>query len=130
MNIVSKKNLYTVGETTNLMSIDSQKFMDASLYLNYTWSAPLQVSQTPISLVIFFITKLDVILKIALSMYFLWDILGPSSLAGLAVMVLMIPANTWIGKKMKYYQFTQMRIKDRRTRFLAHKYYYYYFLKK
>ena len=28
----------TVGETTNLMSIDTQKFMDLVLYLNMIWS--------------------------------------------------------------------------------------------
>lgn len=51
----------TVGETTNLMSIDTQKFMDLMLYLNMIWASPLQI---------------------ALAVYFLWQILGPSSLAG------------------------------------------------
>ena len=51
----------TVGETTNLMSIDTQKFMDLMLYLNMIWASPLQI---------------------ALSVYFLWGILGPSALAG------------------------------------------------
>ena len=62
----------TVGETTNLMSIDTQKFMDLMLYVNMVWASPLQI---------------------ALAVYFLWGILGPSALAGLAVMVLMIPMN-------------------------------------
>jgi ATP-binding cassette subfamily C (CFTR/MRP) protein 3 len=43
------------------MQIDSQKFMDLALYLNLFWSSPLQI---------------------ALAMYFLWNVLGPSSLAG------------------------------------------------
>ena len=51
----------SVGETTNLMSIDTQKFMDLVLYLNMVWSSPLQIF---------------------LCLYFLWGILGPSSLAG------------------------------------------------
>ena len=51
-----------VGETTNLMAIDSQKFMDMVLLINIIWSSPLQI---------------------ALAMYFLWDILGASSLAGM-----------------------------------------------
>lgn len=50
-----------MGETTNLMSIDTQKFMDLTLYLNMIWASPLQI---------------------ALAMYFLWQILGASSLAG------------------------------------------------
>ena len=55
-------NLILVGETTNLMSIDTQKFMDLVLYLNMIWSSPLQI---------------------ILCLYFLWGILGPSSLAGI-----------------------------------------------
>ena len=51
----------TVGETTNLMSIDTQKFMDLMLYLNMIWASPLQI---------------------ALAIYSLWQILGPASLAG------------------------------------------------
>ena len=80
----------TVGETTNLMSIDTQKFMDLMLYLNMIWASPLQI---------------------ALAVYFLWDILGPSALAGLAVMVLMIPLNGIVATKMKKYQISQMKDK-------------------
>jgi hypothetical protein len=50
-----------VGETTNLMSIDTQKFMDLMLYLNMAWASPVQI---------------------ALAMFFLWQILGPSAMAG------------------------------------------------
>ena len=45
----------TVGETTNLMQIDTQKFMDLALYLNFVITSPLQI---------------------ALSLYFLWDLKG------------------------------------------------------
>ena len=57
----SGRGQMTVGETTNLMSIDTQKFMDLMLYLNMIWASPLQI---------------------ALAVYNLWQILGPSSLAG------------------------------------------------
>ncbi|TRY61972.1 hypothetical protein TCAL_10708 [Tigriopus californicus] len=93
----SGRKVMTVGETTNLMSIDTQKFMDLTLYLNMIWASPLQI---------------------ALAMYFLWDILGPSSLAGLAVMVLMIPLNAVVAQQMKRYQHAQMKDKDRRTRLM------------
>lgn len=33
----------TVGEIVNLMSVDVQRFMDTTTYLNMLWSAPLQV---------------------------------------------------------------------------------------
>ena len=49
----AKKQL-TIGETTNLMAIDTQKFMDVVLFLNMLWNSPL---------------------SIILCMYFLWGIL-------------------------------------------------------
>lgn len=51
----------TVGEIVNLMAVDAQRFMDLTAYINMIWSAPLQI---------------------ALALYFLWDLLGPSVLAG------------------------------------------------
>lgn len=51
----------TVGEIVNLMAVDAQRFMDLVTYINMLWSAPLQI---------------------ALALYFLWGILGPSVLAG------------------------------------------------
>lgn len=33
----------TVGEIVNLMSVDAQKFIELTAYLNMIWSAPLQV---------------------------------------------------------------------------------------
>lgn len=33
----------TVGEITNLMAVDAQRFMDLMTILNLVWSAPLQV---------------------------------------------------------------------------------------
>ena len=87
----------TVGETTNLMAIDAQKFMDLIPFLNMVWTSPL---------------------GIILCMYFLWGILGPSSLAGLAVMVLMIPLNGYVAGKMKKYQVTMMKNKDKRVKLM------------
>ncbi|PWA29910.1 hypothetical protein CCH79_00018944, partial [Gambusia affinis] len=73
----------TVGEIVNLMSVDAQRFMDLVTYINMVWSAPLQV---------------------VLALYFLWQNLGPSVLAGVAVMVLMVPINAVIAMKTKTYQ--------------------------
>ncbi|KAG7280285.1 hypothetical protein CRUP_026826 [Coryphaenoides rupestris] len=60
----------TVGETVNLMSADAQRFYEVTKLIHLLWSCPLQI---------------------ALSIAFLWLELGPSALAGLAVMVLMLP---------------------------------------
>jgi len=62
----------TVGEIVNLMSVDAQRLQDATGYLWMTWSAPLQI---------------------AIAVAMLWSLLGAAVLAGLAVMVLVIPVN-------------------------------------
>ena len=62
----------TVGEIVNLMSVDAQRLQDVTGYLWMIWSAPLQI---------------------VIAVYLLWGILGPSVLAGLAVMILLIPIN-------------------------------------
>ncbi|XP_036328973.1 multidrug resistance-associated protein 1 isoform X1 [Rhagoletis pomonella] len=87
----------TVGEIVNLMAVDAQRFMDLTTYLNMIWSAPLQI---------------------ALAMYFLWLQLGPSVLAGLAVMVILIPVNGVIANRIKVYQIRQMKYKDERVKLM------------
>uniref|UniRef100_A0AAR2K1L7 Multidrug resistance-associated protein 1 n=1 Tax=Pygocentrus nattereri TaxID=42514 RepID=A0AAR2K1L7_PYGNA len=87
----------TVGEIVNLMSVDAQRFMDLITYINMIWSAPLQV---------------------ILALYFLWQNLGPSVLAGVAVMVLMVPVNAVIAMKTKTYQVAQMKSKDNRIKLM------------
>lgn len=79
----SSRKESTVGEIVNLMSVDAQKFMDIMTYLNMLWSGPFQII-------------------VALAM--LWNILGPSVLAGMAIMILLIPMNIFIGNKIKGYQ--------------------------
>ncbi|CAL8264121.1 unnamed protein product [Lota lota] len=87
----------TVGEIVNLMSVDAQRFMDLITYINMIWSAPLQV---------------------VLALYFLWQNLGPSVLAGVAVMVMMVPVNAVIAMKTKTYQVAQMKSKDNRIKLM------------
>ncbi|XP_041812547.1 multidrug resistance-associated protein 1 isoform X2 [Chelmon rostratus] len=87
----------TVGEIVNLMSVDAQRFMDLITYINMIWSAPLQV---------------------VLALYFLWQNLGPSVLAGVAVMVLLVPVNAVIAMKTKTYQVAQMKSKDNRIKLM------------
>lgn len=87
----------TVGEIVNLMSVDAQRFMDLTAYINMLWSAPLQI---------------------ALALYFLWEILGPSVLAGLAIMIILIPVNGMIANKVKTLQIRQMKSKDERVKLM------------
>uniref|UniRef100_A0A4W3IKN0 Multidrug resistance-associated protein 1 n=1 Tax=Callorhinchus milii TaxID=7868 RepID=A0A4W3IKN0_CALMI len=87
----------TIGEIVNLMSVDAQRLMDLITYINMMWSAPLQVT---------------------LAMYFLWQNLGPSVLAGVAVMILLVPINSMIAMKTKDLQVTQMKEKDNRIKLM------------
>ncbi|XP_058142363.1 multidrug resistance-associated protein 1 isoform X1 [Dasypus novemcinctus] len=87
----------TVGEIVNLMSVDAQRFMDLATYINMIWSAPLQV---------------------VLALYLLWLNLGPSILAGVAVMILMVPINAVMAMKTKTYQVAHMKSKDNRIKLM------------
>uniref|UniRef100_A0A671QUB8 Canalicular multispecific organic anion transporter 2-like n=1 Tax=Sinocyclocheilus anshuiensis TaxID=1608454 RepID=A0A671QUB8_9TELE len=91
------KRSSTVGEVVNLMSVDAQRFMDLTTFLNMLWSAPLQI---------------------ILALFFLWQNLGPSVLAGVAVMVLLIPFNAFIAMKTRTYQVEQMKHKDDRIKLM------------
>jgi len=76
----------TAGEIVNLMSVDAQRVQDATGYLWMTWSAPLQIS---------------------IAVYMLWTLMGASVLAGLAVMVLIIPINAVIAALSRKLQVSQ-----------------------
>ncbi|XP_045882134.1 ATP-binding cassette sub-family C member 2 [Meles meles] len=88
---------YTVGETVNLMSVDAQKLMDVTSYLHLLWSN---------------------ILQITLSIYFLWAELGPSVLAGIGVMILLIPVNGILASKSRAVQVKNMKNKDKRLKIM------------
>ena len=51
-------------------------------------------------------------LQICVSLYFLWMLLGPSVLAGVAVMILVIPINGVIAKKHKQLQVSEAHVLD------------------
>uniref|UniRef100_A0A8C9EX95 Multidrug resistance-associated protein 1 n=1 Tax=Pavo cristatus TaxID=9049 RepID=A0A8C9EX95_PAVCR len=93
----SARKTSTVGEIVNLMSVDAQRFMDLATYINMIWSAPLQV---------------------ILALYLLWQNLGPSVLAGVAVMILLVPVNAVMAVKTKTYQVAQMKSKDNRIKLM------------
>uniref|UniRef100_A0A8C1VAD9 Canalicular multispecific organic anion transporter 1 n=1 Tax=Cyprinus carpio TaxID=7962 RepID=A0A8C1VAD9_CYPCA len=87
----------TAGEIVNLMSADAQRFNDVTNFIHLLWSCPLQI-----------------ILAIA----FLWIELGPSVLAGLLVMVLMVPINGWLATKSRGFQMENMKFKDKRMKII------------
>lgn len=82
MSNSARKNR-TVGEIVNLMSVDIQRFQDITTFIMLFWSAPLQVS---------------------LSIYFLWRLLGIAVIAGLFILIALVPLNSWLSVKMRNYQ--------------------------
>ena len=84
-----------VGEIANLMSVDVQKIMEVIPYINMAWSSPLQIS---------------------VALYLLWNTIGPSILAGVTVMVLLIPINGVLGNLGRIFQVSQMKNKDERVK--------------
>jgi multidrug resistance-associated protein (MRP) len=89
---------YTTGEIVNLMSVDAQKIADFVQSANSLWAVPLQL-----------------IISIAL----LYQQLGYAIFAGLLLMVLNIPLNVWITRKLSFFQMKVMREKDKRIKLLA-----------
>ncbi|XP_072247113.1 ATP-binding cassette sub-family C member 2 isoform X2 [Leuresthes tenuis] len=85
----------TIGETVNLMSADAQRFNDVTNFIHLLWSSPLQI---------------------IVAIVFLWLELGPSALAGLAVMVLMVPINGLLATKARNFQVENMKHKDKRMK--------------
>lgn len=89
IKITDENILYVINSTC--------RFVELTAYLNMIWSAPLQI---------------------ALALYFLWGILGPSVLAGLAVMIILIPVNGLIANRVKTLQIKQMKYKDERVKLM------------
>ena len=84
-----------MGEIVNLMSVDAQRLMDLAAHLHMIWSAPFQI---------------------VLSLVFLYFTIGPSTFAGFAVMVMMIPLNSCLALWTKTLQVKQMAHKDLRIK--------------
>ncbi|XP_037318658.2 ATP-binding cassette sub-family C member 4-like isoform X2 [Pungitius pungitius] len=87
----------TTGQIVNLLSNDVNRFDEITLNLHYLWVGPLQA--------------MVVIL-------FLWYEIGPSCLAGVAVMALMIPVQTWFGKLFGVFRSKTSVITDNRIRIM------------
>ena len=94
MSLVSRKE-YTVGEIVTLMSSDAQTFKQVIPSLNKVWSMPLQI---------------------ILAIYFLYQELGLSVFGGVFILVLLIPFNTYMGKKSQSVNRNQMEAKGTRLR--------------
>ncbi|CAB3223737.1 unnamed protein product [Arctia plantaginis] len=90
------KKSSTAGEIINLMSTDVTRFSDLT-FVNLIWSAPLQIS---------------------LALYFLWNLLGPSVLAGLGVIIVLMPLNGIFAGLEEKLQTKLMNYKDQRIKLM------------
>ncbi|KNC48738.1 ABC transporter C family member 1 [Thecamonas trahens ATCC 50062] len=85
---------YTAGEITNLMSNDVSRVQAMAQFLHLTWSCPLQI-------------------VIALSLLF--RAIGWSALAGVFIMVALVPIQTRIGKKLSGLRSRLVKFTDARV---------------
>ncbi|GMT26202.1 hypothetical protein PFISCL1PPCAC_17499, partial [Pristionchus fissidentatus] len=91
----SARNSRTVGAIVNLMAIDIEKICQVMPITQHYWSSPLQLS---------------------IAMGLLWWTIGPAAIAGIAVMLLMVPVNYFSSIRIKNWQIHQMKVKDERTK--------------
>ncbi|CAL8127080.1 unnamed protein product [Orchesella dallaii] len=84
-----------VGQLTNLLSNDVNRFDQSCVFLHYLWVGPIQT---------------------AIVTYILWGYYGPSCLAGLCVLVLFVPFQAYCGKLFSGLRQSTATKTDRRIR--------------
>ncbi|NXB58887.1 MRP1 protein, partial [Struthidea cinerea] len=94
----SSRQQYTTGQIVNLMSADAQQLLELAINMNLLWSAPFQI---------------------IMAVVFLWKELGPSVLAGVAVLLLVIPINALIAAKERRLKKSQMKYSDQQVKLLS-----------
>ena len=87
-----------MGEIVNLMTVDIQKVVQVISAISTTWDCPIQI---------------------AVALYLLWNTIGPSSLAGMSIIILLIPINIFLGNFARAYQVSQMKHKDERVKLIT-----------
>ncbi|CAL8307591.1 unnamed protein product [Merluccius merluccius] len=85
----------TTGQIVNLLSNDVNKFDDATVFLHYLWVGPLQAT-TVVAL--------------------LWADIGPSCLAGMVVLLFLMPMQTMFGRLFSVFRSKTAVLTDSRIR--------------
>ncbi|KAH9512009.1 hypothetical protein DERF_010425 [Dermatophagoides farinae] len=91
------RSRYSSGELTNIMSVDSERITEFLVVANMLWSAPFQI---------------------AIAFYMLWQQVQIASMAGFSFMIILLPFNGLIMKKIRTFQIQVMRQKDKRTKLM------------
>lgn len=88
----------STGDIVNYMAVDAQRLQDLTQFAQQTWSAPFQI---------------------IICMVSLYQLVGWSMMAGVGVMLAMVPLNGIVARFMKRLQKEQMKNKDTRSRLIA-----------
>uniref|UniRef100_A0AC11DHG0 Uncharacterized protein n=1 Tax=Ovis aries TaxID=9940 RepID=A0AC11DHG0_SHEEP len=96
-DLKNSKKQFSTGEIINLMVTDAQQLMDLMTNINLLWSAPFQI---------------------LMAVSLLWQELGPAVLAGVAVLVFVIPMNALVANRMKTLKKNQRKNKDKQIKLL------------
>lgn len=88
----------STGDIVNYMAVDAQRLQDLTQFAQQTWSAPFQI---------------------IICMVSLHQLVGWSMMAGVGVMLAMVPLNGIVARFMKKLQKQQMKNKDTRSRLIA-----------
>ncbi|NXC00727.1 MRP1 protein, partial [Orthonyx spaldingii] len=94
----SSRQHYATGQIVNLMSADAQQLLELAINMNLLWSAPFQI---------------------IMAVVFLWKELGPSVLAGVALLLLVIPINALVAAKVRRLKKSQMKYSDQQVKLLS-----------
>ncbi|KZS03178.1 ATP-binding cassette, sub-family C, member 4 [Daphnia magna] len=85
----------TIGQMVNIMSNDVNRYDFSVIFLHYLWVGPLQT---------------------IISMVILLHVIGPSCLVGLAVLILFVPLQSWMGKVFSKLRLETAKRTDERIR--------------
>lgn len=80
-----------------MMSVDVQRFLDLMQFISVIWYGPIQI---------------------IISLWLLWNQLGPASLAGLACLLLNFPLTGYFSGKARMLQVKIMKAKDARSKLM------------
>ncbi|EHK47570.1 uncharacterized protein TrAtP1_012305 [Trichoderma atroviride] len=87
----------STGDIVNYMAVDAQRLQDLTQFAQQAWSAPFQI---------------------AICMVSLYNLVGWSMMAGVVVMIIMMPVQGFVARMMRNLQKDQMKNKDARSRLI------------
>ncbi|XP_074483833.1 ATP-binding cassette sub-family C member 4-like [Sebastes fasciatus] len=85
----------TTGQIVNLLSNDVNKFDDVTIFLHFLWVGPLQAAAV---------------------VGLLWVEIGPSCLAGMVILMFLMPTQTWFGRLFSKFRSKTAVLTDSRIR--------------